>query len=88
MSEPIALMVKKCVIVRLAHGPDHVSLVTNLPGATFPYTCEDLSLNFSAARGFGPEYVKEHFPGIEIEVEDTNAEDIDRTVAGKSAFER
>lgn len=60
MSTKITLTIVKATVVRLG-GPDHVTLLTDLPSPVWPYKRGHLSLHFDVASQNGPAYVMKHF---------------------------
>lgn len=56
-------------ILHPANLSDHVSLRTDLPAATWPFT-STLDVSFACAAGMAEEYVAKHWPGIPVEVVD------------------
>lgn len=50
-------------------------MVTDLIEAVWPYE-ENLAMSFKAAQGTGEEYLRTHFPGIEIEIIDLRNKNI------------
>jgi len=56
------LKINSAVVIRGA-GTDKVSLRTELPCATWPYTGEQ-DFSFEVAAGKAEEYLKEHFPDV------------------------
>jgi len=59
--------IEQVTIFERRSGTDKVFVTTNLPS---PYTYEGggaLRLSFDATKGYGREYAKKHFKGIEIE---------------------
>ena len=58
-------ILKAHILIRRNH-PDSVSLVTDLPPAS--YNAENLALSFNVAKGEGEEYVSRHFPGVPHDV--------------------
>lgn len=61
------MTIDNIVIIRSAHGPDYVSMMTDMPSATYPFTAP-LDLSFKAAAGTSEAYVAKHFPGIPVQV--------------------
>ena len=61
--------ITKIFIVPRVHGMDQVVLHTDLPPATRHFASNEINtFLFFAAKGFGEEYCKEHFPGVPVEV--------------------
>lgn len=71
MTIKVPLFFSKAVIVRNG-GPDTISLVTDLPEATWPFE-ETLDLRFICRAGDGEAYLGKHFPGVPVEVVDVRS---------------
>ena len=55
------------ITILAGNGPDHVMLNTNLPNGCWPYN-GNASLRLEVASGRGVDYVKEHFPDVQVKV--------------------
>ena len=54
------------IVVLVGHGCDKIMMETMLPCGTWPYKgCESVIIN--VATNTGEDYVKKHFPGVEID---------------------
>lgn len=59
----------KVMVIINTHSADEIMFSTDLPEPYYPWT-GNLVLNTKAASGFGVEYIKKHFPDLEIEIVD------------------
>lgn len=61
------IRIVKVVLLLLSHGPDYITVETDLPNPTWPYEGV-ANLKMKAARGTGKDYIKKHFPKVPLEV--------------------
>lgn len=64
------LVITKAVVVLSREHADYISLHTTLPDPVFPFANE-MCVSFTAAKGRGKAFIEEHFPGLPVEVIDT-----------------
>lgn len=65
------LTIKKITLVRQKNQTDTAFLLTELPGAVWPYM-RPTSLRLDIAHSTGEDYLRENFPGVEVEVVDVD----------------
>ena len=67
----ISINVTSITVVRLKDSTDSMYLKTDLPGGTWPFK-DTVSVFMQVAQGMAEKYVEENFPGVPLEIIDTD----------------